>query len=212
MAHENLDSLIGSLAQDLKPVKPLPHPLVRIIPLVLFSLLYISAIITYVGFRVDLGLKLQDSIYLFEIGFVSLVALNAVLVSALLGVPDARGAGWFVFSPLVMAGAFVLWSVGRGLLEGFYMPHFHWDACLTEIVAMSVIPALGLGVMTYYSNTTRPRLLAVVHTITVAAIGYVGLRLTCPVDTVGHTAVHHLIPFMILGTVLGFTARRVYKW
>ena len=77
---------------------------------------------------------------------------------------------------------------------------------------MSIVPLAMLLFIMRKGATTHPVLSWVMTAMSAAAVAYIGLRFTCRMDTIGHATVSHLIPYLTLGFVLAFFARKLYKW
>lgn len=213
MSGKNLDSLIGNLTEELEPTKPMAHPFIRMMPWCALVLVYVYLVVEYVGVRHDLGAKLTDPRFIFEISIISFVGITALISSNYLCVPDMRGRSWMIALPFTGLGLFSIWSVIHAIMiEGEHMPQLHIDHCMGEGAFMAVIPLAMLLFMMRKGATTRPLLMASMNVLTVISISYIGLRMTCAMDSVGHTVVGHLLPYIGIGLVLGLAARKLYKW
>lgn len=212
MEGQGADRLIENLTAELLPVRPLRHPLVRSLPFVVLALLYTSGVVWHLGLRPDLVHKFKDTVFLFETGLAGFIALSAALASVWTCVPDMRGQKWVLALPLVSVGVFLFWTGLRAWTEGASIPTPHWDHCFEDALLLGALPAAFVIVLSRKGATTCPRTTAGMNILSTAALGYVGLRFTCMLDTVGHTALYHLLPFLVLGGILGLTARRLYRW
>lgn len=208
----DIDELIGSLSEDLKPVEPMMHPALRVLPWVLLSAFYIGAVIFYMGVRPDLPEKLEDTTYLMDLALMGFVAISSALCSGWLCVPDMRGHKWIIGIPFTFFFVFGVWTSLIVMRDGMNMPHLHWDHCFEDGMWMTVMPAAALIFLTQRGATTRPFLMMLMNILSISALGYVGLRVTCVIDTVGHAFFMHVLPFVALGTLLGLFARKVYRW
>jgi hypothetical protein len=206
------DSLIDTLTQDLKPVKPMMHPALRGIAWALIAGLYTAVVIYMLGLRPDMAQQMRNPSFLFENIAVFLAGLGATFAAAWLCVPDMRGQKWLASLPLTLLGAFLLWTVARSVGEGLNLQHMHWSHCLESSVFFGFLPAAAIVFMTRRGATTMPYLTAAMSILAVTAFGYVGLRLICINDTVGHVMVYHVAPFAVFGIILGLLARRLYRW
>ncbi len=209
---KNVENLIDHLSAELKPVPVLAHPLRRTLPWVLMAAVYVAGVLSFLGLRPDLAEKLTQGSYLFEISVMGFISLSAVLCSSWLCVPDMRGNKWLPAIPLAGLAVFLVWTVVMGVLEGVHMPPPHWDHCFESGILMGFIPMVAMVFLARKGATTRPVTMSLMNTLSVGALGYVGLRLVCPTDTIGHAFFYHLFPFVILGLVAGLAARRLYRW
>ena len=48
--------------------------------------------------------------------------------------------------------------------------------------------------------------------LSVGALGWIALRLTCGAANTGHTLLFHFLPFVAMAALLGALARRLYRW
>ena len=142
----------------------------------------------------------------------ALTGLSAALCAAFLCVPDMRGQKWLISVPFTFLAVFLLWIGLRSWVEGVDMPAIHMGHCMSDGFWMAGIPAAIMVFLSTRGATTRPYLSALMVTLAITAFGYIGLRATCMMDTVGHATIYHLIPFTVFGAVLGLIARRLYKW
>ncbi len=212
MSEQNLDKLIDGLADDLAPVKPLAHPFIRILPFFAIALLYVAALVFFVGLRPDIGNKFADASWMMETFLMGFIAISAGIASVFLSVPDMRGEKWVIAPPLTTLGIFAVWSTFRAMSEGLHMPVLNMDHCMGEGVFMAAVPMTMLIFMIKSGATTMPRLTCFMNILAAGALGYIGLRFTCIMDTVGHATVSHLVPYVLIGALLGIAAKKLYKW
>ncbi len=209
---QNIESLIGNLTNELKPIKRIPHPAARIIPWILAATLYTSCCIYFIGVRHDVNTLFENPIFAFELVLMGAIGISAAFTSAFLSVPDMRGQKWLIPTTFTALGIFAGWSFLRGAIEGMYMPQLHLDHCMGEGAFMAIIPVAILLFMMKQGTTTHPFLMAIMNVVSITALGYVALRFTCSSDTIAHATISHLIPYILMGAGMGAIARRFYKW
>lgn len=212
MSEEKLDKLIDGLCDCHTVVKPMVHPLKRILPFLVFAVIYLGGLVYFAGIRHDITDKFTDPAFLIENTLMIFVLTTAAICSSFLCVPDMRGQKWMIAMPLTALGIFTVWSIIRAWSEGLYMPHLHFDHCMGEGLFMASVPLTTVVFMVRRGATTHPYLSALMSVLYAGGLAYVGLRLTCSMDTVGHATVSHLIPYLFVGTAFGLGARRLYKW
>lgn len=213
MAREDTSqALIDELVSDLKPVRPLAHPLLRMAVWTSLCLLYAAIAVYAIGLRPDIPARLQSTAFVFEQGLVGLLFVTATLASFVLCIPDQRGQSWVLGVVWGFCAAFGLLVLSRMLTESFHMPHLHWDECFNKAIILVTVPAFVMAFMMRRGTTTMPLTQAVMNTLSLAALGFIGLRLTCTIETLGHGVFLHLLPFLVLGLGLGILARRIYNW
>lgn len=206
------DDLIGNLTEDLQPISPMAHPFYRLLPWAALSFGYVALVIGIIGIRGDIGTKANDPLFLYEIILALATALSAACASAWLCVPDMRGAKWLLAVPFSLFAVFVGWLATRIIGEPFVMPAIDLHHCLGEAFLMIFVPVTGLILLSRKGATTRPVMMGALNAIAVGGLGFAGLRLICPVDNMGHICIYHVMPFLLLGLIIGLAARRLYRW
>jgi hypothetical protein len=205
-------TLIETLSAELSPVMPLARPLRRAGLWIACALAYLALFVAFSGLRHDIGTAISSGCFLCEMALAVVIGLSAVLASAWLCVPDGTQNRAVVIAPLAGLAVFSVWVAGRSFTEPLVMPHLHWEHCFNTGLAMGFIPALALILLSRRGATTAPGLMALMNSLAVAALGFIGLRLNCAEDSVGHAILLHLLPFMAAGIIVGFVARRLYRW
>lgn len=212
MSNKSVDEMIDSLTDELQPLKPLAHPLLRVLPFLIGGVFYTWFIVGYIGLRGDFAAKLVELNFLFENAIMMLLGLSSALCASWLCVPDMRGQRWMIPLPFTFGFIFLLWTVLRAYAEGMEWPSMHFDHCMESGLWIAAVPAALMAFLTARGASTQPLLSAAMTVMAVTAFAYIGLRFTCMMDTVGHATVYHLIPFVLLGTLIGVLARRLFKW
>lgn len=212
MTKQDMDKLIGDLCAGLKPVRPLPHPLLRVLLYVVLTGGYVGAMVYMYGLRMDWADKLHDLHFVFETGLALSIWLSAVLSAVWLCVPDMRGQGWLKIVPVTLAAVMVGWSLLRAGFEGVSLFPIHWVHCFKDGCIMGVVPFLLIILMARRGATCKPYWMAAMNVLAVTTAGWIGLRLTCPMNDMGHGFIYHLIPYMAFGLVVALAARRLFRW
>lgn len=207
-----MESLIEKLCDDLEPVKCTRHPLLCSSTWVVVSAIIMGLLIWKIGVRADLADIMHVPEFFFEIILVACIGISATYCAALLRVPDMRGHNWALTVPLTMTGVLALWKGIYIALGHFHMPHLDFHHCMGEGLLIVAAPGLFMFVMAAQGFTTRPVWMSVMNGLAVASVGYLALRFTCASEDLGHALYTHLLPFIVVGTVFGFLARRLYKW
>lgn len=212
MGKKTTAALMKELSADIKPVKKLGHPVLRALPWIFLGIFYLAGVVHYLGLRPDFATKVHETNYLFEIGIVTFIAISAALCSAWLCVPDMRGHKWMNAVPLTLLGGFILLEISRLVSEGFFMPDINWGHCHNDGVILGAVPAAFIVFIAKKGSTTQPLMMMGMNILAASGLSYVGLRLTCSMDTVGHSFLLHMLPFLAVGAVAGILARKIYKW
>lgn len=205
-------ALIDTLCVELCEVKVMPHPMRRFWPWIGFALLYLITSIAAFGLRADIAVQLQNQNYIFEMTVVFAMAVSAALCSVWLCVPDMRGQSWLIALPLALFSVFAFWNGLRICLEEFHLIHLDWHICYFEAFVFGVLPALMIITLSLRGRTTHPLLLSVMNALAAGGFGYLGLRLTCGADGIGHICIFHILPYIAFGLFAAMLARKVYKW
>ncbi len=209
---KNMDALIDELSAELEPVSRFAHPFARISPWIIIAVAYISGVIHFLGIRMDIGKKLGEASFLFEMGLTGLIAIFAAYVSGWLTIPDMREQRWMLAVPTSLFAVFMLFIGAHVVAEGITMPAISWHHCFSDALLMGVVPIAMLSVLVRRGATTRPLWLAFMSTLSVGAMGWAAMRITCPSDMIGHTMMFHFLPFILFAVLLGVLARRLYRW
>lgn len=211
-----IESLIADLGQDLKPVKPMRHPLVHMLPILVLVPLYVLVAAYVMGLRGDAQNFLRDNqIFRLEAFFALAAYMSAIFAVGWLSVPDMRGQKWIVFLPWAFLAGFVCVMIYRAVTENGDIPHLDhfWSRCLIDACIFGFIPAAGIAWWVRKGGApTHIGLLATTVMLCVSSLGWVGLRFTCSVDNVGHSYFVHFMPFVISGIVFITLAKRIFRW
>lgn len=209
---QNTDDLIKDLTDGLEPVKCLPHPLICSLRWVAFAVSYMILVIIVLGTRGDISFKVNEPVYLFELGLVTAMSLSAALSSLWLRIPDIRGQKWVVAVPISLFGVLSLW-VGLHAYYGIEgVPEVHWHKCFKEAVLFGFVPALAIAFLSARGRTTHPLIMGLMNVLSVGGLGYIGLRITCASENIEHICVYHIMPYILLGLVIGIIRKRIYRW
>lgn len=212
MGVRDLDALIGNLTSELCPVQCLGHPFRCAVMWVGLTVIYEALVVMIFGLRPDIALKIADLHFLFETGLVLAVGLSAAMASAWLCIPDMRGLRWLAALPISGVAIFFFWAFLNLVTGGDVVSVPHLGRCFASAALSSLVPMAALVFMMRRGSTTSPVLSGVMNILAVGCAGYVGLRLICTTEGIGHDLAYHVFPFMLLGAVIGLFARWIYRW
>ncbi len=213
MREKNLDHFINELAEDLKPVKPLAHPLIRIAPLIVVSTLYVGAMIMMLGPRDDFMPKMMHDIdYVFEILLSLSIFISGTLALGWMSIPGMRGQAWMKAVPVTLAGVFALWAILRIMFEWDEPLVFKLQNCSIDGLLMTCLPVVALVLTSRQGATTQPGLTSFITVLAFSGLGWAGLRFTCGAGTFLQSFVIHFIPFVLMGVLFGLFAKRIFRW
>lgn len=210
---KNTDALINGLTEELKPMKCMGHPCMRILPWILGAVAYMAGVAYLLELRGDVHAIAYDTVFLFEVALMAAVFVSASLTAAWMCIPDMQGKKWMIAVPVTLSGVFLLWTGLRTFTEGETIPHINWmHHCFTDAMLMGFVPAIAMVFITRRGATTRPYLMALMNVLAVTGLAYIGMRFSCGADSVGHVFIYHVFPFVVGGTLLGMLGRKIYKW
>ncbi len=208
----DINDLISKLEDDLTPVKPMVSPVLRSVIWFfsgLFSVLFVASI---AGFRMDLHQKLMETVFVGELVFILILSASAIYSSAWLSIPEGAGKKHVLYVPYIIL-FIALCILGNDFLShGISLDNFVFHTCIIDAILMGMVPVLLMIWMMKQGAPTAPIMGATMNMIAAGGIGYMGLRLTCGSDDVGHMCVYHILPFIFVGLLLGLIARRLYHW
>jgi hypothetical protein len=155
----------------------------------------------------------MDSVFLFETSLAFVMLVTASLASSWLSFPDCIQRTWMKIVATTVFGVFVLWIIVRSIEEQMgLMATLHIGHCAHEGMLMEAIPIIALVIITMKGHTTQPYWSMFMNILAVSSLGWIGLRLTCSMDEMGHSFINHLLPFAVIGAGLGFFASKLFKW
>jgi hypothetical protein len=213
--NEKLTSTIETLCCDLRPIRPICSPLWRSLLWMLIALSYTVAVALAVGLRENLAVRMLEHRYLFEILLAFATGIAASLVTFRLSIPDSASGRYasLLSVPATLLAVHMLWMVCRLVIEGMGpIPHGWFNGCWMDAVLMAALPAGAAVFLIRKGATTRPGFLAFNAVLAVSSFGWIGVRLTCPYDTVGKAYCVNFLPYLAIGLVAGFLARKLFRW
>ncbi|MDE1153818.1 MAG: DUF1109 domain-containing protein [Micavibrio sp.] len=202
------DDLINQLASNLKPVRRLPAPLVRVLYVLGLTALVLAAAISLLthGLRPDIATMLGRTGYLSQnLSFLA-AGICAALAAFRLSVPDVkiRPATYaFIFAATAIWLVHIIALSFEGGLDGVDVGQRN---CLTDLSLFMVVP---LAATTFMLTRGAPVWRGWAGYSMVLAIGSfcaIGMRFLCPNDQPAHLLVWHFMPVMVFalaGIALG---------
>lgn len=212
MSDNKTNDLINDLCSDLSPQKAC-CPYTRVLVWALFSIAFLLLNFWYFGIRNDIFERLGDASFLFEMILAALLLFSGAMVSSWLSFPDCYQKHNFKAVPVTLFVVFMAWvgvhiyTSDMGLLYTMKLGH-----CATDGLYIQIIPFIALVYLTIRGNTTEPYWSIFMNIVAISALGWLALRLTCPMDEMGHSFLNHFLPFSIIGAGVGVFARKIFKW
>lgn len=211
-AGDPVQTLIGSLSCKC-PCKPMGCPVGRGLSLVIITSAYVLLVAFLLGFRENIS-ALSNPVHLIEIVLAFVLGSSALLASSLLMAPDCYGRKWFLVIPYGLFLALLAVCIGRCLgME--HLHHFHSEIvkqCWFKFWMFGVIPITVVIATARKGASIYPVQMAFLQALGVGALGWIGQRLTCPVDDPGHVYIIQWLPVLIIGGALGWLGRKIYRW
>ena len=213
MSNKDITTLINDLSKDLASTGKPARPLMRTLIWLSISGLATAIFFYFIGLRSDLAPKLQAADFLREVTLLIALTTTAGYAAFLLSVPDKGGKAWFIPIPLTLFAVAVLSTIITMLTTGFTWPELRFVHCIEHAGLFVIVPAALITFMTARKGATvHPVLLMMMIALAAGSLGYICLRLSCMMDSIGHNLVYHMSPYLILGMLLGLIARRLYRW
>jgi hypothetical protein len=205
------DQLIGALAANLRPVRPLPPPALR----TLLWLMLVAAVAAALATFSDLAvmwhrITATSDMWLAVLGWIATMA-TAAFAAFELSLPD-RSRAWALL-PLPAAALWVGAS-GLGCMRAYVLPGTHVAAlgeardCLLFIIGLSVPLSATLIVMLRRAYSLAPPLTAAMAGLGSAAAAATSLNFFHPFDaTATDLAVHAVAVAIVVAAAWAFGTR-----
>ena len=195
------DDLIGSLAEQLAPVRRLGPPLLRTLGWIALATALVALLVLLRGSRPDLVIRFRDPAFLVQLGGAWLTGATATLAAFEISLPD-RGRAWL----LLPGPSIALWLYGFA-----YGCLAHWVAipagapivadsvqCLETIAMASAPLALVLWLMLRRARPLRPIGTAWLGSLAVAAFADTAHLLIHVIEASLLVLVVNLAPAMLI--------------
>ncbi len=210
---QSAEELIASLSDELVKVKVMPHPLLRTLPWFLIATAYMVIVISIIGLRTDIDVKINDNGFVYELLHIFAISISAALCSSWLCVPDMRGRSkWIIAIPVALLAIFILEGINRFNIGIIHNINMSWHHCYGDALVFSAVPAFAILAISIKGNTTHPYLMSLMNSLSVGALGYAALRLTCSSDDIAHLSSMHIIPYLLFGIIIAALGRNIYRW
>ncbi|MFT7432750.1 MAG: hypothetical protein ACI9TY_000371 [Alphaproteobacteria bacterium] len=206
--------IIAKLSSE-AALKTPPFPLKKAFAgLLVFSFVYIAFVLHFFyGLRPDFMDKILMTSFLVELAAV--FALIAVTYSLTVYYAPPRKAfkkQQFIFVALIIAVICALvCTFSEESMTAFDLNLIH-SSCFASIIVFALPTAVIGFIILKKSATTNPEWLGFTTLLLAGTMGYLGVRLTCAMETMHHQICTHLLP-VVLFTALGyFMGRKILSW
>ena len=204
------NDVIDRLVRDLAPVSPLPLPAVRLWRWVAAAAALGAAVVAGLGRRGDLGVALFTQPFQAHALFLILAAVSSAAAALALAIPGEPLRPWRRAAPIVALTAWVAWLAGElmpiAAAGGAVWPVAGWG-CVAKAFLVGVSPGLILAVMIRRGAPVDTRGVLTFAALAAAAVGALGVELTCPLTGPMHLLLWHAGPVMVVVSLAGLFGR-----
>ena len=175
----------------------------------------ILLMVTFLGLRPDLPLRLAEPLFLEEIAVLFLVLLTSGLSACWLAFPDQRQQPWLVKIPLLPLAAYAALLAYRIAVPDATAAPLEKDNgidCALCITGMAIVPAITLLILVRRCATTVPRLTGGVALLAAATSGHLMLKFVEANDSIAHLALSHILPILLLCAIGFLLGRKILAW
>jgi hypothetical protein len=213
MTTNDLDKTIDKLCEGLKPVKPCCPTLYGLL-WILLVICYTAAVAATIGFRENIMESMNKPDYVFELILAFGIAISSSLVAFWLSIPDCEKYKKFMAIPLTLFAVQLVWMLERLFFEGIGEVRVDWMShCWMNAVLHTTVPAVAVIMLVRRNGASvMPGWMATYALIAVTEFGWIGMRLICTKDNVGEAYLINFLPYAVLGIVLGFVAKKLFRW
>lgn len=202
--------LIDSIVRDLEPVTPLPLPVARLWSWLGASVAVVAAAVFVLGRRSDFGSAVFSQPFQAHALFLILAAVSSAGAALVLAIPGEPLRRWRRAAPGLALGAWVTWLAGEltplAATGGAFWPAAGWG-CVAKAFAIGVTPGLMMAVMVGRAAPGDVRGTVTFAALAAAAVGALGVELTCPLDGAMHLLLWHAGPVMVVVLLAGALGR-----
>ena len=210
---ENIDELIGKLAQDAAVVKPAPHPYVLSLKWMGWAAAYLILSLALSGLRPDLMSKLHEPLFVAEIAALLGMFISTSISAALLAFPDLHQKRGVAFMPVAMFALFVLFIALAWHADSPPAPlPVHSFECTLSILLVSLLPAAWTLYAMRKFASTHYRWAGSIALLSAFSVGALWLRLHEVNDSILHLVEWHYLPMIACGIAGLWLGKKFLKW
>ncbi|HNS44503.1 MAG TPA: NrsF family protein [Alphaproteobacteria bacterium] len=210
--NNNIDQTIRNLCGDLKPMECV-NPMRRALLWILLVVTYTTAVALTIGLRENIIEAMNREEYIFELALAFATGIAASLMTFWLTIPDCERYKKFIAVPVTLLSVQVFWMLDRLFFEGMGDIRENWlSHCWMNTLLHTTLPAIAVILLVRKGATVMPCALASFAVLAVSEFGWIGMRLVCPKDNVGEAYFLNFLPYVIIGIVAGFAAKKLFRW
>lgn len=207
------NDVIDALVRDLEPVSPLPLSRVRLRRWMMASVAVGAVSVAVLGRRGDLAIALFAQPFQAHVVFLVLAAVSSAAASLALAIPGEPVRAWRRAAPAVALGAWLAWLAGElmplAAAGGAAWPAAGWG-CVAKAFAIGAAPGLILAVMVGRGAPGDVRATVTFAALAAAAVGALGVELTCPLNGPTHLLLWHAGPVMVVVLLAALFGRAAF--
>lgn len=201
--------VISELVRDLHPVSPLPPPPVRLVRWTMIAAVCAVTVLMMLGLRTDLAVVAANSVsFWMHLLLLGVAVASSAGVALALAIPGEPPAGLIRTAPVVALAAWIAWlaaelvtfeSTGRPL-----WPVAPGWGCVGKAFAVAALPGAVLALMVSRGSSMNVRGAVTFASLAAAAIGALGVQISCPINDPTHLLFWHAGP--LVAVVLAISA------
>ncbi len=208
------NDLISNLVRDLRPVQPLPLPQVRLAQWGLVAVPATAIVMAAIGPRVDLPAAAATLSFQAHSALLLMAAATSAVAALALAVPGEQVGHWRRFAPVAAALAWGAWLSGELLVFAAsgqeIWPIASGVGCVAKAFAFGVTPGVVLTIMLGRGAPGDARATMVFAGLAAAAVGALGVELTCPLTSPTHLLLWHAGPVVAAVMVAAAFGRTMF--
>lgn len=209
----DIESLIGQLAQEGGAVKPAPHPIALILKWIALASIYLLVLLLLKGVRNELLTAFQHPWFVIEIALLLAILVATSVSAALLSFPDMYQMRRAVWIPLGLFAifAFALFLAWRADVPPAPFP-VHGIECTLAIIMAAIVPCVWMLYSMRKLASTHYQWAGSIALLHAFSIGALWLRLQENNDSILHVLQWHYLPMIGFGLLGLWLGKRILKW
>jgi hypothetical protein len=213
----NTDELIGQLAHDLQPVRPLPAPSTRTAAWLAFSAVYVLVLIAVMSTDIAGIGGIRSTRFWVEQAAACATAVTAALAALASVIPGRSRRTWLLpIAPMLLWTAALVWGCARDVTaEGLAGMAVYSDwPCVLAMVLGASLPAFVMGIMVRRGAPLAPRATGAFAALAGAGLSSVAACLSraAPHPTTITVVVWHFGTLLMLVSIGAWGGGRFFNW
>jgi hypothetical protein len=193
--------VIAELVRDLRPVRPLPVPRVRVAQWVAVAAARAAAVVVGLGVRPDLSTAAVTVAFQAHVVFLMAAAAGSAAAALSLAVPGERQPRWLRATPIAATLAWGGWLAAELMTHaaagGGVWPISPGWGCVAKAFAVAIVPGGALAAMVVRAAPLDWRAPVALAALAGTAVGALGVEVTCPLDNPMHLLLWHAAPVLV---------------